>query len=121
MNEEKNISNLEVMRGIVSQMTSVPAELLTGETVAEIKAQADALKDWADDGNGVKTPRDQFVSWMNGENCEQPDGGAMPEPDAPHGKYPAIKDGGEPSHVSTFQSAKESFADYFRAFPFSRY
>lgn len=118
---DNEISNLEVMKGIVSQMTGVPAELLTGETVAEIKAQADALKDWADDGNRAKTPRDQFVSWMNGESCVQPDGGAMPEPDAPRGKYPTIKDGGEPCHVPDQRSTKDSFADYFHAFPFSRY
>ena len=125
MDNENNINDFEVMKGIVSQMTGVPAELLTGETVAEIKAQADALKDWkgeniADDGNEVKTPRDQFVSWMNGD-CVQPDGGAMPEPDAPRGKYPAIMDGGEPCHVPDQRSTKDSFADYFHAFPFSRY
>lgn len=125
--ENKNISDIEVMRGIVSQMTSVPAELLTGETVAEIKAQADALKNWkgensTDDGNGAKTPRDQFASWLNGESCVQPDdGGAMPEPDAPRGKYPTIKDGGEPCHVPDLRSTKDSFAEYFNSYPFSRY
>ena len=124
---DNEISNLEVMRGIIAEMNGVPAELLTGETVAEIKAQADALKDWkgensTDDGNGAKTPRDQFVSWMNGESCVQPDdGGAMPEPDAPRGKYPTIKDGGEPCHVPDQRSTTDSFTDYFNSFPFSRY
>ena len=118
---DNEISNLEVMRGIIAEMNGVPAELLTGETVAEIKEQADALKNWADDGNGAKTPRDQFVAWMSGENCVQPDGGAMPEPDAPRGKYPTIKDGGEPCHVPDQRSTTDSFTDYFNSFPFSRY
>lgn len=119
--DNENISNLEVMRGIIAEMNGVPAELLTGETVAEIKEQADALKNWADDGNGAKTPRDLFVSWMNGESCEQPDGGAMPEPDAPRSKYPNVKDGGELVRVPEKRSTTDSFTDYFHAFPFSRY
>ena len=127
METNENISDIEVMRGIIAEMNGVPAELLTGETVAEIKAQADALKDWkgstsTDDGNGVKTPRDRFVSWMSGESCVQPDdGGAMPEPDAPRGKYPNVKDGGELTHAPNMASAKDQFTEYFNSYPFSRY
>lgn len=72
-------------------------------------------------GNGAKTPRDQFVAWMSGESCVQPDGGAMPEHDAPRGKYPNVKDGGELTHAPNMASAKDQFTEYFNSYPFSRY
>lgn len=78
----KNANALRDLREQVSKDTGVPASLLTGDTEDACKAQAEAIKSYADstskapgypglkDGGEVRAPsgtatRDKFAAWFN--------------------------------------------------------
>lgn len=76
----KQAETIRAMRETVAKETGVPAELLTGGTEDECKAQADAIKAYAKPGKYPKVPdggepqnhkgaatRDQFAEWLNSQ------------------------------------------------------
>lgn len=78
LNGLKQANSLRDLREKVSKETGVPASLLTAETEDDCKAQAEAIKAYAQpagypkirDGGEVGTPpasgtRDQFANWFN--------------------------------------------------------
>lgn len=81
LNALKRANSIKEAREKVASEAGIPADLLTGETEDECKAQAEALKKWAhpnddytdvrDGGepqrrNGKKSTAEQFADWFNG-------------------------------------------------------
>lgn len=78
LDDIKKADSIRVMRASVAKDSGVPAELLTGQTEEECKAQAKSILDFAkpnaypivkDGGEarftGKRTTRDQFAEWFN--------------------------------------------------------
>lgn len=76
----KQAEAIRTMRDAVAKETGVPADLLTGGTEEECKAQAEAIKAYAKPGKYPKVPdggepqnhkgattRDQFAEWLNSQ------------------------------------------------------
>ncbi len=74
----KKEASVKDIRAKVSKETGVPDNLLTGKTEEDCKAQAEAIKAYADPGypnltdkgeagsGGGTSTRDQFANWANG-------------------------------------------------------
>lgn len=75
----KRAAEVQAMKEKISQETGVPVSLLNGDTEEGLKAQAEAIKEFASQGNGYPKIKDggevakttkmnttqQFVGWFN--------------------------------------------------------
>lgn len=75
----KRAAEVQAMKEKISQETGVPVSLLNSDTEEGLKAQAEAIKEWATQGNGYPSIKDggevakttkmnttqQFVGWFN--------------------------------------------------------
>jgi len=105
------MSSTESIRQLVSQTTGVPAELISGETVEEMQAHANMLKDFRQANISAapsapdqepKSNADLFSDWMNQSlgRVAQPETMEAAAESMP--VYPTVRDGGEiitPTHT----------------------
>ena len=95
---------IEELRQEIAQRASVPANLLTGETVEENIAQARALLAYKRDLEEQEQPEDtagQFARWLRtNDGIERTDGAALDDiakqARMEAGSYPEVEDGGTP-------------------------
>lgn len=106
-----NEAEIKELKKAVSDKTGVPADLIAGETAAEIEASAHTLATYKRECWKAAPTRDKFAAYLNGDVPAA----VVPDP-APinNNVYPIVPDGGEPQNISHGpKDPRDAFTEWF--------
>ena len=118
---------IDELRKAIEEATGVPASLLTGETADENISQAKTLMAYKRESEAQQSasPREQFEAWILANSGIEPADAAgaaladlQEEISSAAGRYPAVKDGGNPyingRTAPDPRPAREQFTEWAR-------